>query len=94
MIFTYKARVDTNQPKIVKQIRQLGATVKTVSQVKGFCDIVVGINCKNYLLEIKDPDKPPSQRRLTPEEIKFKDSWKGQYNVVETIDDILQIINR
>ena len=93
MVFTRKARIDSNQPKLVKQIRQLGATVKVVSQIKGFCDIVVGISCKNYLFEIKDPDKPPSQRKLTPKEIEFRDTWKGRYDIVETIEDVIRIIN-
>ena len=86
------ARVDDNQPEIVRQLKQLGVTVLHVHQLKNCFDILVGYKGVNYAFEIKDPDKPPSKRRLTEGEQKFFDTWKGQINKVETLDEIIKII--
>lgn len=86
-------RVDANQKKITEQLRRCGFSVTVTSSMgKGFPDLVVGAKSKNFLFEIKDPDQPPSKRLLTKDEDLFKQSWKGQYDVIETIDDILKII--
>lgn len=87
------ARIDANQPSIVKDLRQYpNITVRSVATIKGFCDIVVGYNNRNYLYEIKDPDKPPSARKLTPDEKDFHDSWKGHIKIALTTEEILQDI--
>lgn len=88
-------RVDANQKKITEQLRSCGFSVAVTSSMgKGFPDLVVGAKNNNYLFEIKDPNQPPSKRLLTMEEHLFKQSWKGQYDVIETIDDILKIIDK
>lgn len=85
-------RTDGNQTEIVKALRSLGFSVAITSMLgKGFPDIVVGKNGKNYLFELKDPSKPPSGRKLTEDEQLFFDRWRGQINKVETIDEILEI---
>ena len=86
-------RTDANQKELVKAIRKLGASVQDLSQVgKGCPDILVGYKGVNYLFEIKNPDMPPSKRRLTPDEMKFFEDWKGEMTIVKTIDDILGIL--
>ncbi len=86
-------RIDENQTKIVGELRQLGFSVAVTSGLgKGFPDIVVGGANRNFLFEIKDAAKNPSQKKLTEDEQKFKDNWRGQYNVVETIEDILKLV--
>ena len=71
------ARTDTNQKAIVFALRRLGCSVKPTHMVgDGFPDIVVGFRNSNYLFEIKDPDKPPSARKLTPMENKFHIKWQ------------------
>lgn len=88
------AKIDGNQNKIVEQLRKCGFSVAITSQLgKGFPDIVVGAKCKNYLFEIKDPEKPKSKRMLTHDEAIFKTLWCGQYEVIETIDEALKIID-
>lgn len=54
----------------------------------GFPDIVVGRYRQNVLVEIKDGEKPPSKRALTPDEIEFRDGWLGWYEVVESEFDV------
>lgn len=59
---------------------------------KGFPDIVIGYKKKNYLIEIKDGDKPPSARKLTADESKFHSTWNGQVATIKNEDELLQIL--
>jgi len=87
------ARTDENQIQLVSQLRGQGYSVVSLSAVgKGVPDLLVGYNGKNYLFEVKDPDKSPSQRKLTPDQIKFHASWEGQISVIEEINDAIEII--
>ena len=87
------ARVDANQKQIVKALRKAGASVLITSQLKNCFDILVGYNNKNFIMEIKDGEKPPSQQRLTPGEEKFKNEWNGGvYHIVKSVDEALRII--
>lgn len=90
-----KARVDVNQKKIVNQLRRCGFSVAITSQLgNGFPDIVVGAAGRNYLFEIKDPEKPNSARKLTDDEKSFQEAWSGQYDVIESVDDAIKIIDK
>ena len=84
------ARVDANQVAIVKALRDIGASVCVTSSLgKGFPDIVVGLRGKNYLLEIKDPGKPPSAQKLTDLEASWHERWRGQVAVVKTVQETI-----
>lgn len=86
-------RVDANQPDMTKLLRIMGASVQPIHVVgKGCPDLLVGYDGLNYLLEIKDPIKPPSARKLTDDEQKWHENWRGQVAVVETIGDVIEII--
>ena len=86
-------KVDANQKIIVAAFRQMGATVLHLHMVgKGCPDVVIGFNRKNYLVEIKDGDKPPSARKLTPDEVEFHNTWRGQVAVVESVADAVDFI--
>jgi len=88
-----RAKADTNQSKIVKVLRAVGATVTSTHQLgKGFPDIVVGYKGHNYLLEIKDGDKPPSQRKLTADEQEWHDKWRGTVKIVNNETEALTAI--
>jgi hypothetical protein len=77
-------RVDNCQVQVVKALRDLGATVQHLHAVgKGCPDIVVGFKGKNLLLEIKDGDK----KVLTPDQVNWHKLWKGQVNVVTSVDE-------
>lgn len=88
------ARTDANQTAIVKALRSFpGITVHSTAMVgDGFPDIVVGYADRAYLFELKDPDKPPSARRLTPAEKKFAGLWTGHWQEAHTVGDILMAI--
>ena len=82
------ARTDANQTEIVNAIRKTGASVAITSMVgKGFPDLVVGFRNKTYLFEVKDPNKPPSQRELTDDQRIFHNLWYGHVKVIHTAED-------
>jgi hypothetical protein len=87
-------RIDDNQNDLINQIRKIpGVSVHITSALgNGFVDAVIGRNGQNFLAEIKDPAKPPSQRKLTDAEEKFHSEWKGQVVIIETIDDVLKML--
>lgn len=86
-------RVDANQPEIVQALRQAGCSVQVLSMVgKGCPDLLVGKHGLNYLLEIKDGSKTPSQRKLTSDEQAWHSTWDGLVFVVNSIEDAYQVL--
>jgi Holliday junction resolvase len=87
------AKTDANQQQVVKDLRKLGFSVAVTSSLgKGFPDLVLGKANKNYLVELKDGNKPPSARKLTPDEEVFIDGWRGKVIVAISTEDILNQI--
>ena len=83
-------KVDSNQTRVVKALRDLGATVQHLHAVgKGCPDIVVGYKNRNYLLEIKDGEK-----KLTPDQVIWHYDWKGQVAVVNSVQEAIDTIKR
>jgi hypothetical protein len=87
-------RTDSNHAEIIKALRKIpNLSVFSTHEVgKGFPDIVIGYKGINYLIEIKDGNKPPSARKLTPDEVKFHQDWNGQISIIKNLDELLQII--
>lgn len=93
----YNAKVDENQPEIVLRLRQVGASVLLLHQVKNAFDILVGYRGEDYKMEIKNPEyvtkKNGKTGALTDGERKFMETWRGStYHIVETVDEALRII--
>jgi len=93
MSFRRAAKVDANQPEIVKAFRSLGWYVLIISQLKNCCDIIVSKNGRTIAIEIKDGNKPPSQQRLSEGELKFMDEWQGEYAIIKSIEDVKELQN-
>lgn len=90
-----KSRVDSNQGEIVRALRQAGASVQCLHTIgRGTPDLLVGFRGFNFLLEIKDGSKPPSARRLTPDEERWHLEWQGQVTIVGSIDEAIKLIKR
>jgi hypothetical protein len=68
------ARRDDNEQEIVKALRKAGAHVAYLDTP---ADLLVGYRGRTIILEVKDGNKPPSARKLTPNEQKFHDEWTG-----------------
>lgn len=87
------ARVDENQPDIVKGLRARGASVQSLAaQGGGVPDLLVGFRGHNYLIEIKNPDKPARDRQLTKAQVPWHQGWVGQVNICETLGECLAVI--
>ena len=88
-----KAQVDDSQAEIVEGLRKAGVAVAVTSSAgQGFPDIVTGFRGQNYLIEIKDGKKPPSKRKLTPDQVSFHNQWKGQIAVAKSLTEAFKII--
>jgi Holliday junction resolvase len=87
------AKIDRNQPELVKALRMVGATVQSLASVGEGCpDLLVGFGGINYVLEVKDYLQPPSKRKLTTDEHQWHLRWNGQKAVVETWDDVKEAL--
>ena len=88
-----RGRTDENQTEIVNVLRRAGAGVLITSMLgDGAVDIIAGYRGVNYMMEIKDGKKPPSQRTLTPDEARFHEKWPGQICVVNSAEEALKAI--
>ncbi len=88
------ARIDDNQPQIVRALRSLGASVQPLSAVGQGCpDLLVGYRGATLVLEVKNKDGPPSQRALTPHQERWHRDWRGQLAVVHDITEALAALN-
>lgn len=75
---SYK-RTDSNQQEIIDDMRQVGITVIDISMVGNGCpDILAGYRYQTELMEIKDGNKVPSKRKLTPKEKSLHHKWRGR----------------
>jgi len=89
------ARVDSNHGEIVRALRDAGCTVESLASLGEGCpDLLVGIRCRNFLLEVKDGSKPPSKRKLTPDEGAWHARWRGHVAVVSSVEEAIAAVNR
>jgi hypothetical protein len=85
------AKIDANQPAIVKALRAIpGVTVQL-----GMDDILVGYNGITYWFEIKEPEKVSKKTgkildsAIKPSQMKLLDTWTGHYSIVWSLGQIL-----
>jgi len=72
------AKVDDNQAEIVDALRSAGASVQSLAaQSHGCPDLLVGYKGMTLLMECKDGTKPPSHRKLTPDQERWIEAWQG-----------------
>ena len=98
------AKIDDKiQTAIVKALRDLGCSVVSTAAVgNGFPDLIVGrepvagsakwVRPRTVLLEVKNPDMPPSKKRLNDKQVAFLASWKGECYRVETVFEAVSIM--
>ena len=90
------AKVDANHKQVVKMFRRHGCSVHSLAAVgAGVPDLLVGYSGVTHLVEVKDGSKPPSQRKLTPAQVAFRDAWKGEPPVtIESTADAILLVHR
>ena len=88
------AKTDENQGEIVAALRLVGCSVLPLHAVgKGCPDLLVtDVSKDTLLMEVKDGQKPPSARKLTPEQVEFHASWQGRIVVVTSVRDALDAV--
>jgi Holliday junction resolvase len=84
----YGAKRDDNEVEIVNALRAIGASVAHLSS-KGIPDLLVSFKNKLYLIEVKKP-----KGKLTPDQIKFHENWKGEIHIVRTVQEAIEILNK
>lgn len=86
------ARTDANHAETIAAFRAIGFAVSDTSRLgNGFPDAIISRSGRTAVVEIKDGKKPPSARKLTPDEQRFKDGWRGAHLIVESLDDVERI---
>ena len=88
----WDAKADANQVEITTALRSAGFSVLLIHRLgQGAPDVLVGGPAGNVLLELKDGQKVPSKRCLTPAEQRFFDDWQGPIAVAESAKQALDI---
>lgn len=85
-LYRHNARRDSNEKNIVRYLERCGASVVQLDD-PGICDLLVGFNSINILIEIKN-----EKGKLTPAQVKFFETWQGQKAVVRSIKDAKQVL--
>ena len=68
----------------------MGASVLSLAAVgKGCPDLLVYRAGRLFMLEVKDGDKPPSARKLTPDQVIFHRIWPVY--VVKNVEEAIEV---
>lgn len=93
MSFRKRAKIDRNQPEIVKALRRVGCSVQSLASLgAGVPDLLVGRRGENFLLEVKDGSQPPSARRLTDDEKEWHSKWQTPIFIVNSVEEALHAV--
>lgn len=85
--------MDGNQGDIVEALRRVGATVQPLHTIGQGCpDLLVAFRQRMFLYEVKDGSKPPSARKLTPDEKAWIANWKAPVYIVNSAAEALEIL--
>lgn len=89
------AKVDANHTAVVQALRAHRCGVLSLAAVGDGCpDLLVWSpwTRSHELLEVKDGAKPPSARKLTPDQVKFHAKWGGPIHVVTSVAEALRAV--
>ena len=82
------ARVDANQPDIVKRLREFARVTPTHQVGGGFPDLVVQFMGRTILMEVKMPGES-----LNKDQAKFFAEWNGgEIYVVRTPEEAVRVL--
>lgn len=86
------AKIDRNQPEIVKALRAVGVSVQHLHQVGAGCpDLLCAANQNVFLIEVKDGTKAPSAQRLTPDQITWHAAWEAPVHICNSVDAAIAV---
>lgn len=85
------AKVDRNQPEIVATLRRLGFSVQPLHAVGGGVpDLLCARRGATHLIEVKDGEKPPSARKLTPDQVEWHAGWNAPVAVINSVEEAVE----
>ncbi len=85
----YAAKVDANQKRIVKILRDIGCSVQPLHAVGGGVpDLLVGRDSRNWLLEVKNLEGRGN--KLTEPQVKWHECWRGSVLTVTNAEDAIR----
>jgi hypothetical protein len=58
----------------------------------GAPDLLVGWRGRNFLFEVKDRMKKPSERNLNEDEVRWHQLWRGQVHVVDSVQSAIGLL--
>jgi len=74
----FDAKRDANEKEIVRELESHGLSVYRLDKP---LDLLVGYDKRNFLVEVKMPDKD-----LNKKQVEFVDKWQGQFIIIRTIE--------
>jgi hypothetical protein len=80
----WRNKRDANEPEIVAMFRAMGCTVARTDQP---VDLIVGYRGVSHLVEVK-----VDGGRLNASQREFKASWRGDFAVVRSIEDVREVV--
>ncbi len=84
-------RRDENEKEIIAALESIGCTVFRLDYP---VDLLCGRGGRNILIEVKNPDKPKSDRKRTAAQRKFFKDWQGQVRVCETAEEAIELVTK
>jgi len=82
-------RVDANQAELVAEVRRLGGEVQHLHTLGHGCpDLLIAFADRWLVVEVKDGEKPPSRRRLTPDEERWHARFPATVLIWESVEDV------
>lgn len=85
----YAKKVDNNHTTLKAELKALGACVIDLSRMgKGIPDLLVTWQGLTFFVEIKS-----AKGKLTEDQWKFAETWKGYILVVRTLDEFKTLFN-
>lgn len=86
-------RLDGNHAELVAAFEKMGCSVMSLAGLgSGKPDICVGLGGMQIMCELKDGSKPPSKRKLTKDEERFRMTWTGGYKIVEDLAGVAETV--
>ena len=86
-------RLDANHKEIHAAFEKMGCSCCSLAPLgNGVGDLLVGYGGLSIVVEVKDGTKPPSKRKLTPDEERFKMNWTGGYRLVQNVVDVAETV--
>ena len=83
----YGASVDQNQKPIADALRAIGCEVWEIGRP---CDLLVGHEGTNYLIEVKREGTKP--RKDQQDQWDWMEQWPGQVDVCKTPDEAIALV--